>query len=88
MAPPTVIPGVVFAGSLDGHLRAYDTHDGTVIWDFNTAREFRTTNGVKAHGGSMNGSGPTVVSGMLFVNTGYTNAMDGNVLLAFSADTQ
>jgi polyvinyl alcohol dehydrogenase (cytochrome) len=88
MAPPTVIPGVVFAGSLDGHLRAYDTHDGTVIWDFNTAREFRTTNGVKAHGGSMNGSGPTVVSGMLFVNTGYTNAMDGNVLLAFSTDTQ
>lgn len=86
MAPPTAIPGVVFAGSLDGHLRAYDTHDGSVIWDFNTAQEFRTTNGVKAHGGSMNGSGPTIVSGMLFVNTGYTNAMDGNVLLAFSAE--
>jgi polyvinyl alcohol dehydrogenase (cytochrome) len=86
MAPPTAIPGVVFAGSLDGHLRAYDTRDGSVIWDFNTAQEFRTTNGVKAHGGSMNGSGPTIVSGMLFVNTGYTNAMDGNVLLAFSAD--
>lgn len=84
MAPPTAIPGVVFAGSLDGHLRAYDTRDGSVIWDFNTAREFRTTNGVKAHGGSMNGSGPTIVSGMMFVNTGYTNAMDGNVLLAFS----
>ncbi len=88
MAPPTVIPGVIFAGSLDGHLRAYDTHDGSVIWDFNTAREFRTTNGVKAHGGSMNGSGPTVVSGMVFVNTGYTNAMDGNALLAFEADSQ
>jgi polyvinyl alcohol dehydrogenase (cytochrome) len=86
MAPPTAIPGIVFAGSLDGHLRAYDTRDGTVVWDFNTAQEFRTTNGVKAHGGSMNGSGPTIVSGMLFVNTGYTNAMDGNVLLAFSAD--
>jgi polyvinyl alcohol dehydrogenase (cytochrome) len=87
MAPPTVIPGVVFAGSLDGHLRAHDTRDGSVIWDFNTAREFRTTNGVKAHGGSMNGSGPAIVSGMVFVNTGYTNAMDGNVLLAFTADS-
>jgi len=87
MAPPTAIPGVVFAGSLDGHLRAYDTRDGSVIWDFNTAREFRTTNGVKAHGGSMNGAGPTIVSGMVFVNTGYTNAMDGNVLLAFTADS-
>ena len=87
MAPPTAIPGVVFAGSLDGHLRAYDTRDGSVIWDFNTAREFRTTNGVKAHGGSMSGSGPTIVNGMVFVNTGYTNAMDGNVLLAFAADS-
>ena len=86
MAPPTVIPGVVFAGSLDGHLRAYDTRDGSIIWDFNTARPFRTTNGVKAHGGSMNGSGPTIVSGMVFVNTGYTNAMDGNILLAFSVN--
>ncbi|MBV9182706.1 MAG: PQQ-binding-like beta-propeller repeat protein, partial [Acidobacteria bacterium] len=37
MAPPTVIPGVVFAGSLDGHLRAYNARDGKVIWDFDTA---------------------------------------------------
>lgn len=86
MAPPTAIPGVVFAGSLDGHLRAYDARNGTVLWDFNTAQPFRTTNGVKAHGGSMNGSGPTIVNGLVFVNTGYTNAMDGNVLLAFSVD--
>jgi polyvinyl alcohol dehydrogenase (cytochrome) len=86
MAPPTAIPGVIFSGSLDGHLRAYDTRDGSVIWDFDTSQEFHTTNGVKAHGGSMNGSGPAIVSGMLYVNTGYTNAMAGNVLLAFSAE--
>jgi polyvinyl alcohol dehydrogenase (cytochrome) len=86
MAPPTVIPGVVFAGSLDGHIRAYDSRNGTVIWDFNTAQEFHTTNGLKAHGGSINGCGPTIVGGMVFVNTGYTNAMDGNVVLAFSTD--
>jgi hypothetical protein len=41
---------------------------------------------LKAHGGSLNGAGPTVVSGMVFVNTGYTNAMDGNVLLAFAPE--
>lgn len=86
MAPPTAIPGVIFSGSLDGHLRAYDTHDGRVIWDFNTAREFHTVNGVKAHGGSLNGAGPAIVDGMLYINTGYTNAMDGNVLLAFTPD--
>jgi hypothetical protein len=34
----------------------------------------------------MNGCGPTIVGGMVFVNTGYTNAMDGNVVLAFSPD--
>jgi polyvinyl alcohol dehydrogenase (cytochrome) len=88
MAPPTLIPGVVFAGSLDGHLRAYDTHDGSVLWEFDTAQEFRTTNGVKAHGGGINGAGPAVVGGIVYVNTGYTNAMAGNVLLAFSADSK
>jgi polyvinyl alcohol dehydrogenase (cytochrome) len=88
MAPPTLIPGVLFAGSLDGHLRAYDTKDGNVLWDFDTAKEFHTTNGVKAHGGSLNGAGPAIVSGMVYVNTGYTNAMAGNVLLAFALDSK
>jgi polyvinyl alcohol dehydrogenase (cytochrome) len=85
MAPPTLIPGAVFAGSLDGHLRAYDTRDGSVLWDFNTTQDFHTTNGVKAHGGGLNGAGPAIVSGIVYVNAGYTNAMPGNVLLAFSA---
>jgi polyvinyl alcohol dehydrogenase (cytochrome) len=88
MAPPTLTPEAVFAGSLDGHLRAYDTRDGTVVWDFDTVQDFRTTNGVKAHGGSLNGAGPAIVSGMVYVNTGYTNALAGNVLLAFSADSK
>jgi polyvinyl alcohol dehydrogenase (cytochrome) len=86
MAPPSLIPGVLFAGSLDGHLRAYDTRHGQVIWDVDTAQDFKTTNGVHAHGGSLNGAGPAIVNGMLFVNTGYTNAMAGNVLLAFGLD--
>ncbi len=84
MAPPTAIPGVVFSGSLDGHLRAHDARDGSILWDFDTAQEFKTTNGIRAHGGSMNASGPAIVDGVLYVNTGYTNAMDGNVLLAFA----
>jgi polyvinyl alcohol dehydrogenase (cytochrome) len=88
MAPPTLIPGAVFSGSLDGHLRAYNTRDGAVLWDFDTAQEFPTTNGVKAHGGGMNGAGPAIMSGMVYVNSGYTNAIAGNVLLAFSADSK
>ena len=50
-AAVTVIPGVVFSGSLDGHIRAYSTRDGRVIWVFDTAREFTTVNGVPGCGG-------------------------------------
>lgn len=84
MAPATAIPGVVFSGSDDGHLRAYDARTGKVIWDFDTLKEFKTTDGVEAHGGSMNGAGPTIAGGMLYVNAGYTNGIAGNVLLAFA----
>jgi hypothetical protein len=34
----------------------------------------------------MNQSGPAIVDGMLYVNSGYTNAISGNVLLALSVD--
>jgi polyvinyl alcohol dehydrogenase (cytochrome) len=82
----SVIPGVVFSGALDGHLRGFSTENGEVLWDFDTVREYQTVNGVRASGGSMNGPGPIVVGGMLFVNSGYgrSGAMAGNVLLAFA----
>jgi len=88
MAPATLIPGVVFSGSMDGHLRAYNTSDGATIWDFDTLREFPTVNGVKARGGSMSASGAVAAGGMLFVNSGYgaLGGMPGNVLLAFAAE--
>jgi polyvinyl alcohol dehydrogenase (cytochrome) len=84
----TVIPGVVFSGSLDGHLRAYSAEEGKVIWDFDTVRDFETVNHVRATGGSLNGPGAVVVGGMLFVNSGYARlgSIPGNVLLAFSVD--
>ena len=65
------IPGVVFSGSLDGHLRAYDSKTGNVMWDVNTVNEYDTVNRIPARGGSMNGPGATIVGGMLFVNSGY-----------------
>lgn len=87
-APITLIPGVLFAGSLDGHLRAYDSRNGATLWDFDTRRDFPTVNGINAHGGSMNGSGPVVAGGMVFMNSGYSRlpVMAGNLLLAFSVD--
>jgi polyvinyl alcohol dehydrogenase (cytochrome) len=87
-AAVTVIPGVVFSGSLDGHLRAYSTIDGRIVWDVDTAVEYQPVNGVKAKGGSLDGPGPVVVGGTLYVNSGYGmfGEMPGNVLLAFSVN--
>jgi polyvinyl alcohol dehydrogenase (cytochrome) len=84
-AAPTVVPGIVFAGSLDGHIRGYDTKDGHVIWDYDTIQKYQTTNGVDGKGGSIDGPAPVIIDGMLFVNSGYSQFGEraGNVLLAF-----
>jgi polyvinyl alcohol dehydrogenase (cytochrome) len=84
----TAMPGVVFSGSVDGHLRAYRSDTGEVVWDFDTVREYDAVNGGKARGGSLDGGGPAVVGGMVYVNSGYGTfgGMPGNVLLAFSVD--
>lgn len=83
----TVIPGIVFSGSLDGGFRAYSTEDGKIVWEYDTNRDFETVNGVAAKGGSLVGPGPTVVDGMVYVNSGYgaLGGRPGNVLLAFAA---
>jgi polyvinyl alcohol dehydrogenase (cytochrome) len=87
-AAVTAIPGVAFSGSVDGHLRAYSTKDGAILWDFDTVGPYKTVNGVEASGGSLDGAGPAIGGGMLFVNSGYPvfGGMPGNVLLAFSVD--
>ncbi len=84
----TVIPGAIFSGSNDGALRAYSTKDGSVVWEFDSNREFATVNGVKARGASMIGPGPAIAGGMLFVNSGYGafGGRAGNVLLAFGVN--
>jgi polyvinyl alcohol dehydrogenase (cytochrome) len=84
----TAIPGAVFSGSDDGHLRAFATEDGHVLWDFDTAHDYKTANGVPGKGGALDGAGPVIVGGMLFVNSGYarSGAMPGNVLLAFAPE--
>jgi len=84
----TVIPGVVFSGALDGHVRAYSVETGKVVWDVDTVRDFTTTDGTRARGGSLDVAGPVVAGGVLYVMSGYAlyAAIPGNVLLAFSVD--
>ena len=87
-AAVTMIPGVVFSGSLDGHMRAFNAEDGKILWDFDTVREFTTVNRVAAKGGSLDGPGPVISGGMIFINSGYprNGGAAGNVLLAFGPD--
>ena len=82
------MPGVVFSGSVDGHLRGYSTSDGRVIFDFDSVGPYKTVNEVPARGGSFDGPGPAIAGGMMFVSSGYARAggIPGNVLLAFSVD--
>jgi polyvinyl alcohol dehydrogenase (cytochrome) len=87
-AAVTAIPGIVFAGSMDGGIRAHAADDGTIVWQFDTNREFETVNGVPAKGGAIDGPGPVVAGGMVYVSSGYVSLIGrpGNVLLAFGVD--
>jgi polyvinyl alcohol dehydrogenase (cytochrome) len=93
----TAIPGAVFAASMDGHFRAYAAEDGNVVWDFNTAVDpIIDVLGKPAYGGVMDGAGPTIVNGMVYVHSGYAGrstanihdlkGKEGNLLIAFSVD--
>jgi polyvinyl alcohol dehydrogenase (cytochrome) len=84
-AAVSAIPGVVFSGSVSGYLRAYAVEDGRLLFEFDTARDYATVNGVPGHGGAIDGPGPVIVDGMVYVNSGYGqwSGIPGNVLLAF-----
>jgi polyvinyl alcohol dehydrogenase (cytochrome) len=90
LAAVSAMSGVVLSGSLDGHMRAYSTADGGIMWDYDTAHVYQTVNGVPGRGGSIDGPGPAIGSGMVIFNSGSHTAggLPGNVLLAFAVDGQ
>ncbi len=73
----TVIPGAMFSASLDGHLRAYSTIGGNIMWDIDTGRPYTTVNRSPANGGAPGHGGVILVDGMVYLNS-------GNALLAYS----
>ncbi len=86
ITPPTVVGEVVFAGLIDGTLRAYAKRDGREVWRFDTAREFEGVNGRRGRGGSLGNGGPVVVGNRVYVTSGFNMlnvGLPGNVLLAF-----
>ncbi len=89
-AAVTAIPGVVWSGAADGHLRGYSSSDGKIIWDYDTAHEYQTVNGLAGRGGAMDVAGPVIAGGMMFAVSGYParGSLPGNVLLAFGLDPE
>jgi polyvinyl alcohol dehydrogenase (cytochrome) len=82
VAAPVTIQGAVFAGSIDGLMRAFDVHTGKILWSFNTAREFSGVGGLTGKGGAIWGAGAvSVANGMLLV---HASGVSSSVLLAFS----
>lgn len=87
-AAATAIPGVVFAGHMDGWLRAYDAGTGKVLFEYDSKQPVKTVSGSLARGGSFGGPGPAVRDGYVAVNSGYGLYfhMPGNVLLVFAPE--
>ena len=84
----SAMPGLVFAGSLDGRFRAYDSATGKIVWETDTSKPVTTVSGAVAGGGVLDGAGPTIAGGVVYVNSGYQgrSGAPGNVLLAYSVD--
>ena len=88
-AAVTAIPGVLFAGHMDGRFRAYDGTNGQVLFEFDAKQPIKTVSGSVAHGGSFGGGGAAVRDGYVAVSSGYGLYlhMPGNVLLVFAKGT-
>jgi polyvinyl alcohol dehydrogenase (cytochrome) len=87
-AAPTAASDLIFAGDLDGRLRAYSATTGKIVWEVDTsAGSFATINGGARPGGAIDGpAGPVAAEGMLFVMTGYQGSLGGpsdSVLLVY-----
>src|SRR6201996_6210877 len=82
-----VIPGAVFSGSIDGHMRAFSTKDGAKLWDFDTGGSFKAVNAPAATGGSLSNGVEAIANGVLYVNSGAGGVhQPGNALIAFTVD--
>ncbi|GAA4525523.1 outer membrane protein assembly factor BamB family protein [Amycolatopsis samaneae] len=84
----TSSPGLVWEGSSDGKLRAYDSASGRVLWTYDTIRTFTGVNGLEGMGSTISGTGggAVIAHGMVYVQSGYLPAYGKDkrrVLLAF-----
>lgn len=84
-AAPLVVDGAVISASLDGRLFIFDGDNGDILFEFDTATDFLTANGLPGSGGAIDAHSIAAGDGLLFVGSGYGlfGQAAGNVLLAF-----
>ena len=81
----------VLAGSNDGYLRAFDTENGAILWEYDTTQSVGAVGDRVAQGGSVGGGqAPIVVGDRIILNSGYafSGKMPGNALLVLKARPQ
>lgn len=86
VAAPSAIPGAVFTGAWDGHLRIYAARDGSLIRDIDTGIEFPAVGGLTARGGQVAGFPVVIGKGVVYVTSGASSIQrPGNALLVYEA---
>ncbi|MEY4429469.1 MAG: hypothetical protein RLZZ182_2158 [Pseudomonadota bacterium] len=83
----SVTNDVLFAGSLNGIVRALDTRDGRELWKADTAIATVDVHGVPGQGGSIDSAGPVPAGTDLFVNSGYKSFGGKNAYQAGEGNT-
>jgi polyvinyl alcohol dehydrogenase (cytochrome) len=63
----------------------FERKTGKLVWQFDTAQDFTTVNGVKANGASVDNASIIATNGLLIMNSGYGlfGQGAGNVMIAF-----
>lgn len=84
----TITENLVFAPSLDGHIRVFDAQSGAHIWEFDARGEFAAVNVKKASGGAIDLGGVYLDDGQLFIQAGYgtLGQIAGNAFVVLEVD--
>ena len=86
VAAATVVSDMVFTGFWDGYVRIYDTDDGRLLREIDTAIEYPAVNGV-ATGGQVSGYPVTVGNDALYITSGASSVLKpGNALLVYTLE--
>ncbi|ARN75051.1 PQQ-binding-like beta-propeller repeat protein [Oceanicoccus sagamiensis] len=67
----SVTNDVLFAGSLDGVVKAFSTYTGAELWSMDTAIDVTDVNGVAGNGGTIDSVGVVIAEDTILINSGY-----------------